>query len=176
MFATKTEQHGGGFHGTAKTLGVMAAAVRGEISPDYCGYRAEGIRHAALSILRGIPGHRHLDELTALLSFVRDRVTYRLDPVDTERVQDACVTLQLQSGDCDDKTVLLATLLASIGHLPRFVAQHNGQEFNHVYCEALLNGQWMALDPTADGQGGMALAGVNWRNPAQSEWIFNIFL
>lgn len=170
-----TRRHGGGFHGTALTLATMAAAVRGELPPDYRGFRDERLRHAALSILQHVPGHQHAEELAALLAFVRDRVQYRLDPVDTERVQDAIVTMQLNSGDCDDKCVLLASMLASIGHLPRFVAQHNGNEFNHVYCEAFLYGKWLALDPTADGRGGLAVAGLDWRNPASGEWTYTIF-
>lgn len=153
----------------------MAAAVRGEIGPDYAGYLDERIRRAALSICSGIPGHHHHAELGALLAYCRDQIAYRLDPVETERLQDPLTTLELRSGDCDDKCTLLATLLAAIGHHPRFVAQFNGSEFDHVYCETLLNGQWLALDPTADGQQGLQLAGVNWRNPAHSEWTYRIF-
>jgi hypothetical protein len=44
-----------------------------------------------------------------------------------------------------------------------------------VYCEAELDGQWIALDPTADGRGGLQLAGLDWRNPAAGEWIYKIF-
>lgn len=164
-----------GAEGTRRTLATMAAAVRGEIAPDYAGYLDERIRRAALSICSGILGHHHHAELAALLAYCRDQIAYRLDPVETERVQDPMTTLELQSGDCDDKCTLLAALLAAIGHHPRFVAQFNGSEFDHVYCEALVNGEWVALDPTADGQQGLHLAGVNWRNPAHSEWTYRIF-
>ena len=164
-----------GHRGTERTLAVMAAAVRGELPPDHAGYQDERVRRVALSILSTVPGHHHREELAALLAFVRDQIAYRLDPVDTERVQDPLVTVGLASGDCDDKCVLLAALLAAVGHLPRFVAQTDGQQFTHVYCEAELDGHWIALDPTADGRGGLQLAGLDWRNPAAGEWIYKIF-
>lgn len=172
---TTTEPLADGQRGTERTLQVMAAAVRGELPPDHAGYLDERIRRAALSICSTVPAHDFRGELLALHRFVRDQIRYRLDPVNAERVQDPLTTLELASGDCDDKVVLLASLLAALGHLPRFVVQFNGVEFDHVYCEAALNGAWIALDPTADGNGGLQLAGLDWRNPAQSEWIYRIF-
>jgi transglutaminase-like putative cysteine protease len=98
--------------------------------------------------------------------------------VDTERVQDAARTLESNSGDCDDKVVLLATLLAALGWLPRFVVQsQGGVDFDHVYLEVFdeRSHEWLALDPTADGQAGLPRADVGWRNPAQYEERYTIF-
>jgi len=164
-----------GPQGTERTLSVMAAAVRGEIPPDHAGYLDERIRRVALSLCASVPGHLYERELAVLLAYVRDEIAYRLDPACVERVQDPLTTLELASGDCDDKCVLLAALLAAIGHVPRFVAQYNGTEFDHVYCEAQVNGRWVALDPTADGRGGVPLGSVDWRNPTTAEWTFRIF-
>jgi len=175
IVTTQREALPDGARGTARTLGVMAAAVRGEIAPNNAGYLDERIRRAALSICSIVRGHHHGSEIAALLAFCRDSIIYRLDPVQTERVQDPLTTLEVRSGDCDDKCVLLAALVAALGHLPRFVAQFNGKEFDHVYCEVFHGGKWLALDPTADGNNGLALAGVGWRNPARSEWIYRIF-
>jgi hypothetical protein len=165
-----------GIPGTIRTLAAMAAAVRGDVGPDYCGYRAEVVRRAAIRICMGIWGHDSQGELGALFEFVRDQVRYRADPWDTERVQDPCQTLLLASGDCDDKCVLLAALVASLGYLPRFVVQSQDRQFfDHVYLEVERSGQWVALDPTADGQSGLELASVGWRNPTGCEWIHQIF-
>jgi hypothetical protein len=165
-----------GIPGTIRTLAAMAAAVRGDVGPDYCGYRSEQIRRAAIRICMGIRGHDSQGELGALFEFVRDQVRYRADPWDTERVQDPCQTLLLESGDCDDKCVLLAALVASLGYLPRFVVQSQDRQFfDHVYLEVERSGQWVALDPTADGQSGLELATVGWRNPTGCEWIYQIF-
>lgn len=165
-----------GIPGTIRTLAAMAAAVRGDVGPDHCGYRSEVVRRAAIRICMGIRGHDSQGELGALFDFVRDQIRYRADPWDTERVQDPCQTLLLASGDCDDKCVLLSALVASLGYLPRFVVQsQDGQFFDHVYVEVERSGQWIALDPTADGQSGLELASVGWRNPTGCEWIYQIF-
>lgn len=165
-----------GIPGTIRTLAAMAAAVRGDVGPDHCGYRSEVVRRAAIRICMGIQGHDSQGELGALFDFVRDQIRYRADPWDTERVQDPCQTLLLASGDCDDKCVLLSALVASLGYLPRFVVQsQDGQFFDHVYLEVERSGQWIALDPTADGQSGLELASPGWRNPTGCEWIYQIF-
>lgn len=173
-----TEQLPAGIAGTRRTLDVMAAAVRGELKPDYVGYRSESIRQFADQVCSGV--QRHEDELEALLFFVRDRVRYRLDPVHVERVQDPTQTLHVGSGDCDDKCVLLAALCASLGHVPRFVVQaQQHMQFDHVYCEIWLPApvaDWIAADPTADGLAGRPLGGLNWRHPAPIEWVYTIFV
>lgn len=164
--------------GTWRTLELMAQAVRGERAPDYSGWRDERIRRKAVDVTQGMAGHDFDGEVAALFAFARDRIRYRRDPVDTERIQDAARTLELETGDCDDKVILLATLLASLGWLSRFVIQsQDGAEFDHVYLEVLdeRTGQWRALDPTADGQAGLPLAEVGWRNPAQYEERYSIF-
>lgn len=122
-------------------------------------------------------GHDFRGEIASLFFFVRDRIAYRRDPVDTERVQDPCVTLDLKTGDCDDKCVLLAALLAAMGHTSRFCVQRHNGFFDHVYVEVLFEqtSEWIALDPTADGLDGQPLANVGWRNLADEEWVYTIF-
>lgn len=163
--------------GTWRTLDVMAQAVRGELAPDYNGWQSEPIREwvvkAANGMLAGFDS-----ETGALFEFVRDAVRYRRDPVGTERVQDALQTLRLNSGDCDDKVVLLATGLAALGWTPRFVVQRQtGGDFDHVYLEAFddKRGEWVAFDPTGDGQDGRPLAQPGWRNRAVDETRYEIF-
>lgn len=162
---------------TWRTLERMAQAVRGELPPDFSGYLDERLRQKAVEITRGLPGHDFGGEVAALFAFVRDGVKYRRDPVNVERIQDAQTTLRLNSGDCDDKCILLATLLAALGWLPRFVVQMQGSDFDHVFLEVFDEraNKWIALDPTADGQAGLPHAPVGWRNPAQYETPFEIF-
>lgn len=169
-----------GVAGTEETLAIMAAAVRGELEPDHSGFRDEYIRSCAASITSATTGHDVLGDLHALFNFVRDKIKYLRDPVDLERVQDAKRTLQLGTGDCDDKCVLLATLLASIGYLPRFTVQsQNSIDFDHVYVEVLDDqdqaGAWIPLDPTADGLNGTPRGFPGWRHPAPIEWTYEIF-
>jgi hypothetical protein len=165
-----------GFEGTRQTLAAMAALVRGEYPPDFIGYQSESIRRAALHICQQSPGHNFQSEIESLFIYVRDSIAYRLDPINTERLQDAQQTLNTGAGDCDDKCILLASLLAALGHVPRFVAQSSdGLEFDHVYVQVLIGGQWLNLDPTADGKAGLPLAGPGWSNQAKSQWSYTIF-
>lgn len=85
--------------------------------------------------------------------FVRDRIRYARDPVDVELVQDAQRTLEIASGDCDDKVTLLCSLLASAGYTTRFICGgHNDAEMEHVWCEVYLDwrDEWLPLDPTSE--------------------------
>lgn len=137
-----------GAQGTFDTLETMAACVRGEVPPDHAGYQLESLRHHAEALVFGAQGAT--EEIEALLAYVRDSIAYRQHPLNQQRVQDAPRTIQFRSGDCVSKSVLLATLLASLGHAPRFVAQSTGGcEYTHVYVEAYNEDllQWVALDP-----------------------------
>lgn len=167
-----------GVRGTEETLAIMAAAVRGELEPDHSGFQDEAIRSCAVALTSATKGHDASGEIHALFYFVRDRIKYLRDPVDLERVQDAKRTLQLGTGDCDDKCVLLATLLASIGYLPRFTVQsQDGVDFDHVYVEVLDDqaGSWIPLDPTADCLKDTPCGFPGWRHPAPVEWTYTIF-
>ena len=135
-----------GVAGTRQTLAQMAALVRRD-SRDLL------VRDEAARIVSHCPGHDFDCEIDALFYHVRDRITYRRDPVNQERVQDARRTLFLfESGDCDDKVVALATLLGTLGHRSRFkIVGARPSNFTHVYLEvATRGGAWLALDPTPE--------------------------
>src|SRR5262245_21982003 len=112
-----------GADGTFQSLDAMAAAVSGEIPPDYSGYRDQANREAAERIVSGVAGQDARGEIDACFRFVRDVLTYRNHPLNQQRVQDCQRTLQLGSGDCVSKSVCLATLLACLGYDVHFVAQ-----------------------------------------------------
>lgn len=111
------------------------------------------VRAVALYILRAahVPARDVGGEIAALFSFVRDRVRYVRDPVGVELVHDALNTLRVGAGDCDDKAVLLASLLQSIGHKTRFkvVALRLG-DFHHVLLDVMYRGRWVPLDAGAE--------------------------
>lgn len=163
-----------GTGGTFQTLDAMARAVRGEISPDFSGYQDPYNAAAAATI-----GQESINAAVALLRYVRDSIQYLDHPFNMQVVQDCRRTLEIGSGDCVSKSVCLATLLACLGIESRFIAQAtDGQDYDHVYVEAYVDGQWVALDPTADGKDGRPLGDVGWRNQLPqggTETPFNIF-
>ena len=64
------------------------------------------------------------------------------------------VTLQLCAGDCDDHSMLIASLLKTLGYTTRFntvaADAEDPNQFTHVFCEVLdpTTQQWTALDST----------------------------
>lgn len=148
----------GGVDGTFQTLAAMAQAVRGEIPPDFSGYSDSYNAAAASSITGGSMG-----DVAALLRYCRDAITYIDHPFNMQVVKDCRRTLESNSGDCVSKSVCLATLLACCGIESRFVAQaSDGANYDHVYVQAYIDGQWVSLDPTADGHEGRPLGDIGW--------------
>jgi hypothetical protein len=111
------------------------------------------VNDAAIRIIRaaGVAPKDYAREVTALFRYVRDKVRYVKDPISVELVHSAAETLKRRAGDCDDKAVLLATLLQSVGHKTRFqvVATRPG-DFHHVLIQAQVGGRWVPLDPTVE--------------------------
>jgi hypothetical protein len=93
----------------------------------------------------------------ALFYFVRDELDYVQDPASYEYIKTAQEALVNSGGDCDDASLLLASLLAAVGVEARFVFVPR-----HVYVEAYLPDAlsrytdehgWVSLDPTCVGCG-----------------------
>ena len=101
------------------------------------------IRKLALSILTeaGIPSNYYVSEALAIGDYVKSRVRYVRDPQGIEYLQDP-LDLAKQTvsgaaqGDCDDMSLLVSTLLLSIGHSPFFrCIRHEdiSGAYNHIY-------------------------------------------
>lgn len=150
-----------GSDGVKNTLRHMRAFVRaGRVDPS--------IRSTALNLLALVPERDTQGEIRVLFEFVRDRIRYVSDVLDVETLADAKRTLETAAGDCDDKAILLASLLESVGIGTQFVA--TGYEtpgfFEHVYVRALTpNGQWLPLDASEPHA-------MGWEPPAPVSILF----
>lgn len=93
------------------------------------------------------------DQIRRLQRFVRDKILYVKDPHDgPEMVQTPKRTLQISTGDCDDKATLLASLLASIGVATRFKAVgFKDGPYTHVLVQARVGRNWIDLETILDG-------------------------
>lgn len=60
--------------------------------------------------------------ICALQNWVRDHIAYFYDPRNTELLQTPPQTLNIGTGDCDDKTILLLAALESIGYETELLA------------------------------------------------------
>ena len=106
-------------------------------------------REFAANLIKGLPQKAYNAEINTLFEFVRDKIRYMRDVNQVETLQTPDVTLSLGYGDCDDKSVLLATMLETTGHPARFVAIGTKPgRFQHVYVETLSGKKWIPLDPT----------------------------
>lgn len=105
---------------------------------------------AARSIVFMSPQKSDAAEADALFSYVRDNVRYVRDVLDIETLATPLVTLASRSGDCDDQSTLLATLLEAIGFRTCFViaGYNDPRVFEHVYLYVEVDGAWLACDPT----------------------------
>jgi transglutaminase-like putative cysteine protease len=141
-----------GADGVRATLYLMRALVKKyKMNPD--------IRHVAASLVAGELQKDWVAEIKALHAFVRDEIRYVRDIEGVETVQTPDKTLEFGYGDCDDKALLLATLLQSIGHKPvRFVAVGTGApgHFSHVFVDTLVGTRWIPLETTEPVPAGWA--------------------
>lgn len=128
--------------GTVATLRQMAEYVRARrVHPD--------IRALAESIVQWVPEKDAVAEAAALHSWVRDNIRYTSDIAQVETLKDPLILLQSRHGDCDDKTMLVASLLQSVGFPVQLVAvSFDRGEFSHVYCETFINDEWVAVETT----------------------------
>ena len=101
------------------------------------------VRELALRILEhyGVESQNYYDEAYAIGDFVKKNVRYVRDINGIETVHDPVMLIdQLKRGkahgDCDDMSLLIATLLLSIGHQPfyRIVKYYEGMgPYQHIY-------------------------------------------
>lgn len=143
-----------GPEGVRVTLELMRGLAKaGRINPE--------VRATADGLVRGLGQQDFTGEVNALFQYVRDQIRYIQDPNDVERLSAPEITLADGSGDCDDKAVLLASLLESIGHPARFVAvAFTPDNFEHVYVETKIGARWIPLESTEPVQMGWEPPGV----------------
>lgn len=119
------------------------------------------IRAKALELTAGLKQKNRMGEIFAVWEFVKNRIRYVRDIRNVETLQDPDYTLLQGAGDCDDKAVLTAALLESIGHPTAFLALGFAPgKFSHVIAETRAgpSGKWLPLETTEDVRFG-------WRPP-----------
>lgn len=107
------------------------------------------VRTKALELVRGLSQKDWVGEVHALWEFVRDRIRYVRDIRNVETVHTADQVLAQAQGDCDDKSILLASMLEALGHPTRFAAVgFSPGHFKHVFVETRVGNKWLALETT----------------------------
>lgn len=107
------------------------------------------IRSLALQLTNNLDQKAFADEADVCLRYCRDNIRYVGDIYNVETLQYPQTTVHLGAGDCDDKSILLASLLSAIGHRVRFVAIAFISDFySHVWVQDNILGKWLDLEPT----------------------------
>jgi transglutaminase-like putative cysteine protease len=133
--------------GTKHTVEHVRELVRAGAKDFY-------VRQKAIDILmeRGVRPKDYYEEIKALFEWVQSNVRYTRDPFRVETLHSARRMLELRAGDCDDMTILLGSMLESVGHPVRLVLAgpdpRRPRLYSHIYLEAHLRGRWIPLDPT----------------------------
>lgn len=138
-----------GAAGTKDTLRIMRNIIRK--------FRKNPlIRQVALDIVRQVPEKDYAAEVQAVQQFVKQRIRYTRDPVQVECVQWPTYTLEQGQGDCDDSTILIASLLEAIGHPTciRAISVNplHPNQFCHVMAMTRLDNptRWVSVETTLD--------------------------
>jgi hypothetical protein len=131
-----------GAAGTRKTLSLMRQLVN-------TGKKSPVVRQLAVNLTKGLAQKDWKSEIDSLYSFVRDRIRYVKDINGVETLHTVEKILENAAGDCDDKSILLASLLESLSHKTRLVAiGFRRGTFCHVYPEVFHNNTWIPLETT----------------------------
>ena len=143
-----------GTEGVKDTLYIMSRLVRRyKRDPDLIA--------TANRLTAHVPAKDWAGQVAALHEFVRDEIRYTLDVNGVETLRTPERLLRERQGDCDDMSLLLATLLESIGHPTRFVAVGESPgTLTHVYVETRVGDKWVALETTEPVEAGWEPPGM----------------
>ena len=116
----------------------------------------------ARRITQHLPQKDFTGEVRAIHQYVRDNIRYVRDPDGLELVQTPEETLRVRAGDCDDKSVLAATLLNATGHRVRFraVGLNARGQYQHVFPETRIGTRWVSVETTEPVDLGWLPAGI----------------
>lgn len=139
--------------GTAQTVSLAKKLVDAAVKDP-------AVNALALAIVRPTPNYDNLSKAEAIFHWVAANVRYVEDPVGPygpkETLRPMRDLMILLGGDCDDiNMVFIPSLLGSIGITSRVVTikadREVPSEFSHVYCEALVDGEWIPMDCARPG-------------------------
>jgi transglutaminase-like putative cysteine protease len=137
-----------GLTGIWQTMYIMRELVRKSIDDRI-------VKETAVKIIRDIPPQDNFSQIKALFDYVRNNVKYVKDIYSVEEIQTPFrmiknIEQKKAFGDCDDMSLLLASLLHNIGFKTRFVViATTPKMYNHIRTEVFYNNYWLPLEATS---------------------------
>lgn len=133
-----------GVAGIKATLDLMR-----EIVIEY--RKNEMVRELTANLVKDLRSKDYAGEIRKVHEYVRDQIRYLRDVHEVETLHTPDEILFRKQGDCDDKSILVASMLQSIGHPVRFVAIGFAPgEYEHVYPETRIGNRWVSVETTED--------------------------
>jgi len=130
------------------TSNSQSLAILRELSKEYSIHPR--IRALASEIIKDCPEKDYDCYISKVTDFVKRNVKYVNDPPRTEVFQSPLKTLELGIGDCDDFSVLTASLLRAVGleAVPKILPVN--KRWGHVIVEVFHPGRkaWIEIDAT----------------------------
>lgn len=114
------------------------------------------IHEAAANIIRSarVAAYDWTGEARAIYNWVLGNIRFTRDVYGKETLHAAPEILRLGIGDCDDFTILICSLLGTIGHKTRILTiakPEDERNFSHVFPQVFLDGRWVTLDAARRG-------------------------
>ena len=143
----------GGDQGVSQTIDAIRQIVDDAVKDPE-------VNLTAIDMVRGADQFNRDAKARAIYDAVTSRFYYVEDPVGPlgpkETLRPVRTLLQTWAGDCDDASVLIASLLGTIGISSRLVTiaadPSAPEEFSHIYPEAeTYPGVWVAMDVARPG-------------------------
>lgn len=131
-----------GVDGVKATLKIMKQIVKQYKSHPQ-------VRQLANDLTRHLSQKNYVGEALAIHDFVKNKIRYVRDVRSVETLQTPEAILKNGSGDCDDKSILSACLLESLGHPTRFIAVgFKPGSFSHVIAQTKIGNDWVTVECT----------------------------
>lgn len=138
-----------GYHGTRKTIDEMRKLVD-------AGKTNMKVITLASDIARDAPERDPWAQNNSIFKWIQKNIAFRNDPLGTELLQGPLVTVARKAGDCDDLSILMSSLSASLGFNTGFktikAEPRIPNEFTHVYSMIALPvkgvDRWIPADPS----------------------------
>ena len=129
--------------GTEQTIALMRRLIDEAL-------RDSSIIRLAKDIVSGVAAFDEMGEAGAVYHWVLNNIRFTKDPVNKEALYPPAELLKIRAGDCDDISMLMATLLMALGYPARLITVSanpgDPSQFSHVYVEGQVGGAWIPLD------------------------------
>jgi hypothetical protein len=134
--------------GTAQTIAQMRSVIDRYV-------KNQDVNRTAIALAWNSPQFSQAPKAQAIFTWISQNFRFVGNIVGKQTLRTPIETIQVRGGSCADFTVLIATLLGTIGIKSRAVtiSSHSDdpQSFSHVYPEAFVDGQWVAMDVARPG-------------------------